>query len=45
MAKTRILVVEDQVIVAEGIRDKLRSSGYDVPAVVASGEKAVQTAL
>lgn len=44
MAKTRILVVEDEIIVAENIRSRLRHFGYEVPVVVDSGEEAVQRA-
>src|SRR5437773_1276064 len=44
MTQTRILVVEDESIVALDIQCRLESLGYDVPATVASGEKAVQQA-
>jgi PAS domain S-box-containing protein len=44
MAKARILVVEDEGIIAEDIRMSLRDLGYDVFAVVATGEEAVRTA-
>ena len=30
MAKKRILIVEDEVVVAEGIASSLKSSGYAV---------------
>ena len=39
MTQTRILVVEDESIVALDIQDRLESLGYEVPATVASGEK------
>jgi diguanylate cyclase (GGDEF)-like protein/PAS domain S-box-containing protein len=44
MTKARILVVEDESIVAADIQDRLESLGYEVPATVASGEKAVEKA-
>ena len=42
MHKTLILVVEDEVIVAENIRSKLEKSGYLVPETVTSGEQALE---
>ncbi|HEX5735266.1 MAG TPA: EAL domain-containing protein [Blastocatellia bacterium] len=44
MTQARILVVEDESIVALDIQDRLESLGYDVPATVASGERAVEQA-
>ena len=44
MAKTKIMVVEDEAIVALDIQSKLESKGYEVPAVVSTGEDAVQKA-
>ena len=44
MRPTRILVVEDESIVALDIQDRLESLGYEVPATVASGEKAIEQA-
>jgi PAS domain S-box-containing protein len=44
MAGTRILVVEDESIVAEDIRRTLIKLGYAVPAVVSSGEMAIKKA-
>ena len=44
MADPQILVVEDEGIVATGIRNMLGTLGYSVPAVVASGEEAVKKA-
>jgi PAS domain S-box-containing protein len=40
----KILVVEDERIVAEDIRDSLGRLGYDVPAIVGSGRAAVAAA-
>jgi PAS domain S-box-containing protein len=40
-----VLIVEDEAIVALEIEERLRSCGYDVVASVASGEKAIETAL
>lgn len=44
MSSTTILVVEDETIVGMGIRKALRDMGYNVPAVVTSGEKAIDKA-
>lgn len=44
MTLTRILVVEDESIVAMDIQDRLESLGYDVPATVATGERAIEKA-
>lgn len=44
MTQTRILVVEDESIVALDIKERLESLGYEVPDTVASGERAVQRA-
>ena len=40
--KTRVLVVEDEVLVAEDITRILQNFGYTVLAVVSSGEEAVR---
>ncbi len=37
-----ILIVEDESIVALDIQDKVEHLGYDVQAVVSSGEKAIE---
>lgn len=42
MASVKILVVEDEVIVAKDIADTLKSQGYDVPAIALSGEQAIE---
>ncbi|MGD8979716.1 MAG: response regulator, partial [candidate division WOR-3 bacterium] len=42
MPKAKILVVEDEKIVALDINDVLGKLGYDVPALVASGEEAIE---
>lgn len=39
---TKILVVEDEAIVSRDIERQLRKAGYEVPAVVASGEAAIE---
>ncbi len=44
MTQARILVVEDESIVALDIQDRLESLGYEVPATIASGEKAIEQA-
>jgi two-component system, response regulator PdtaR len=45
MTKSRILVVEDEAIVAMGIKQKLEDLGHQVVDIVFTGEDAVQTAL
>jgi len=42
MPKAKILVVEDEKIVALDINNVLSKLGYDVPALVASGDEAVE---
>ncbi|CAJ37246.1 PAS domain S-box protein [Methanocella arvoryzae] len=44
MVNARLLVVEDESIVAKDIQHRLRNLGYEVPAVVAYGEKAIEKA-
>jgi hypothetical protein len=41
MTAARIVVVEDESIVAKDIQNSLRKMGYEVPAVVPSGEEAL----
>ncbi|MCD6224091.1 MAG: response regulator [Deltaproteobacteria bacterium] len=45
MSKIKILVVEDEAIVARDLKNSLENLNYEVPAVTASGEKAVAMAL
>jgi len=45
MGNERIMIVEDESIVAMGIKHKLEDLGYKVVGVVATGEGAVETAL
>ncbi|MFW6122015.1 MAG: PAS domain S-box protein [Petrotogales bacterium] len=40
----QILVVEDELVVAKDIQNRLESLGYSVPAMVSSGEEAVRKA-
>jgi len=44
MAEAHILIVEDESIVAKDVKNMLEKIGYYVPAVVSSGEKAIQKA-
>ena len=39
--KEKILVVEDERIIACDIKDCLENSGYIVPAIIAYGEQAI----
>lgn len=43
-ARAHILVVDDEVIVGQGIRRDLERLGYHVPAVAISGQEAIQRA-
>lgn len=42
--KAKILVVEDERIVAKDIQGTLQNFGYDVPEIASSGEEAIQAA-
>jgi CheY-like chemotaxis protein len=42
MAKARILIVEDEAIVAVDIQKTVQTLGYDVPAIAFSGEEALK---
>ena len=44
MGNAQILVVEDEAIVGLDIQSKLRSRGYEVPALASSGKEAVEIA-
>jgi len=44
MDKTKILVVEDQTIVALNIKNRLKNLGYAVPSAVGSGKEAIREA-
>ena len=44
MEETKILIVEDEFIVANDIRNSLHSMGYVVTGIAASGEKAIRKA-
>jgi PAS domain S-box-containing protein len=45
MGKAQVMVVEDEGLVALSLERKLIDLGYGVPAVVSSGEEAIQQAL
>lgn len=43
MTKTaQIMIVEDEIIVAKSIQNRLKSFGYSVPTIASSGEEAIQ---
>jgi len=44
MKPASVLIVEDEMITAMDLKDKLVNSGFIVPAIVASGEEAIDTA-
>jgi diguanylate cyclase (GGDEF)-like protein/PAS domain S-box-containing protein len=44
MDKIRILIVEDEGLIARDIEDMVRNAGYEVSAVVGTGEEAVEKA-
>jgi len=44
MAKIKILVVEDESIVAKDLQNTLQNLGYKVPAVASSGQAAIEAA-
>ncbi len=44
MANERILVVEDEGVVAKNIQSRLKKLGYNVLALVSSGEEAIRRA-
>jgi CheY-like chemotaxis protein len=44
MEKIRILVVEDEAITAHDLRTSLLQLGYEVPAIVSTGEDAIRSA-
>ena len=43
MGKTKILIVEDEVLVAKDLQHTLQNLGYDVSAAVSSGPKAIES--
>lgn len=42
MTKSKILIVEDELIIALDMKKRLEDFGYSVPFIVASGEKAIE---
>ncbi|MGD8626266.1 MAG: PAS domain S-box protein [Anaerolineae bacterium] len=44
MTKAQILIVEDEILIAEGLRHKLKHLGYTIPAIATSGQEAVRQA-
>jgi len=45
MSNAKILIVEDEKIVAKDIHNRLRRFGYEVTAIVSTGEEAIQKAI
>ncbi|MBT4286518.1 MAG: response regulator, partial [Deltaproteobacteria bacterium] len=44
MEKAKILIVEDEAIIAMKIESQLQSLGYEVTSIVDTGEKVIQKA-
>src|ERR1051325_3160310 len=44
MKKNRVLIVEDETVVAADLQTRLERLSYDVPSLVTSGEEAVEAA-
>ena len=44
MTKAKVMIVEDEIIIAEDIQNMLTTKGYEVPAIVGSGEEAIEEA-
>jgi CheY-like chemotaxis protein len=44
MAKARILIVEDQIVIARELETRLKGLGYTVVRIALSGEEAIQAA-
>ena len=44
MSATTVLIVEDEILVAENIKSILKKNGYDVVSVAVSGEEAIASA-
>ncbi len=44
MNKAKILIVEDEAIIAMEIENQLQSLGYEVTSIVDTGEKAIEKA-
>ena len=42
--KAKVMIVEDEIIIAEDIRNMVTRKGYEVPAIVDSGEEAIEKA-
>lgn len=42
MNNIKILIVEDEIIVAEDIKDSLEELGYSITAIADSGEQAIK---
>ncbi len=42
MTKEKILIVEDESIIAWDVKNRLNNLGYGVPSIIASGEEAIK---
>jgi DNA-binding NarL/FixJ family response regulator len=45
MGQAKVMIVEDEVIVAEDLRRSLEASGYDIPGYAVDGQEAIDMAL
>ena len=44
MAKTKVMIVEDEILTVANLRHELQGMGYSVCSFATSGEKAIETA-
>ena len=44
MSRPRILIVEDDPVISMGLRDRLKNFGYEITAMVTTGEEAIEQA-
>ena len=44
MAKTKVMIVEDEIIIAVDLRNELQNLGYSICSFASSAEKAIKTA-
>ena len=45
MEKAKILVVEDEIIIAMEIAERLKAMGYEVMRIISNGQMAIENAI